>query len=256
LTSQEIAGSGENTATLVLRHEDKAGAHISSRVPAVLSKSAGEDDKNTFTVDWIVNPNAERGKGVLELVGVAGDGRDLALLGEDGKPWKHQVEVGGELSVREEVQSKAVIDPRSGDESGIFRVSFKLASGTTTLPGAKLIARVTDAEDDVLLLAPVVEGKDDDGVYTGYHVSWVLPRDKAHAGTYKVDVFRESDRRRITAGTEHVPPFFSFSVPFDGPITSRLPLKSEFVVAALFGAAFVAVAVRKVEIEGNRRQKK
>jgi len=33
-------------------------------------------------------------------------------------------------------------------------------------------------------------------------------------------------------------------------------LKSEFVVGGLFAAAFIAVAFRKVEIEGNRKQKK
>jgi len=253
VSGEIVAAAGENTVYLALRSEDKSGSYISARVAAVAAKGEDEDAESKFRVDWIVNPNAVKGKATLELLALGGDGKDVEVVNEDGKPWRTAVNVGGELSVSETFAANAVVDARTNDESAVFALNFQLRSGETSLPGAKLFARVSNKKG-ALLTAPVVEGKDAEGEYTGYSVSWVLSNVDAPAGTYKVDFFRESDRRRLASKVE-VEPFFTLNVPFGGAVTSVLPVRTEYLVLLVLGAAFVSVVFRKLETEGSRKSK-
>jgi len=253
VSGQTVTGSGENTVYLALKSEDKSGPYISARVAAVSAKGHDEQDESKFRVEWVVNPNAVKGKATLELLALGADGRDIEILSEDGKPWRTAVNVGGELSVKETVTSNAVIDPRSNAEGAVFSLNFKLHSGETSLPGAKLFARVSNKKGE-LLTAPVVEGKDEDGEYTGYSVAWTLPSEIAIAGDYKVDFFRESDKRRLASKVD-VEPFFSLKVHFGGPVTSVLPIRTEYIVIAVLASAFISAVFRKLETEGTRRSK-
>jgi len=200
-----------------------------------------------------VNPNAVQGKATIELLALAGDGRDIEVVNEDGKPWRTVVNVGGELKVDESASSKSVVDPRTNDESAVFSLNFQLRSGETALPGAKLFARVSN-KNGVVVTAPVVEGKDEDGEYTGYSVAWSLPIERAAAGTYNVDFFRESDRRRLSSKVD-VQPFFSLKVEYAGPITSLIPIRTEYLVIGALGFLFVQAVFRKLETEGQRKSK-
>lgn len=252
LSGQTLVGSGENTVYLALKSEDKSGTYISARVPAVAARGADEDDDTKFRIDWVVNPNAVRGKASLELIAVGGDGRDIEIAQEDGTPYRNPVTVGGDLEHDDFVQSNAVIDPRTLEESAVFTVQFKLRSGETPLTGAKLFARVSNKNGEVLT-APVVEGKDDDGENVGYSVSWILPKEAAPSGTYKVDFFRESDRRRLASNVD-VEPFFTVNVPYSGPTTSSLPIRTEYLILTALGAGFITAVFRKLETEGARRK--
>jgi len=253
ISGETLVGTGENTVYFALRSEDRSGSYISARVPAGAAKGEEEEAGDKFRVDWIVNPNAVKGKATLELLALGGDGKDVEITNEDGKPWRTAVNVGGELSIKETLSANAVVDPRTNDESAVFSLNFHLRSGETVLPGAKLFARVSNKKGAVLT-APVVEGKDADGEYTGYSVSWVLPNEVASAGSYKVDFFRESDRRRLAQKVD-VEPFFTLTVPFDGAVTSVLPVRTEYLVLLVLGAAFVSVVFRKLETEGSRKSK-
>jgi len=183
-------------------------------------------------------------------VAKAADGNDYSLLNSEGQPWRLDVDVGGEIRVDESSYAKAVIDPRSSDESALMFLNFNLYSGETTLTGAQFLARVVGPEQSVVAMEPVTEGISSEGENFGYQVSWTLGGNQP-PGVYRVEFYREADRPRLGA----VEPFFVLNVKYDGSSASFLPVRTEFIVIILLGSAFVFATMRKMEITGSSKKK-
>jgi len=244
VTGKAVAAVGDANAFLVLKRQDKNGAwQVSTRIPAVAGEEVGK-----FSISWVVNPNADKGKGVLELVAQGADGKDFALVDANGAHWRLDVSVGGDIRVEDSSYAKAVIDPRSSDEYALMFVNFQLFSGEKSLSGARLVARVLSSEQKLMTVEPVTEGISSEGENFGYQASWSLT--DAPPGTYTVEFFREADRPRM--GT--VDPFFQLKLKYDGSSASFLPLRTEFLVIVLIAAAFGYAASRKMELSGSKKK--
>jgi len=247
VTGKAVASNGEASAYLVLRHRDgKSGQlQVSTRIQA----EAATDETGKYALRWLVNPNAEKGKGTLELVAQGADGKDIVLVDDKGQPWRVDVDVGGEFEVEESSYSKAVVDPRSSDEYALMFIGFRLSSGGKPLTGAQMVARVLKPDGSEAAVVPVTEGVTTDGENFGYQASWSLGTDEAPAGIYSVEFYREADRRRFGQAES----FFSLKVKYDGASTSWLPVRTEFIVIVLLSIAFGFAALRKADLSGKKK---
>jgi len=235
------AGQSEGTVSLALRHREDGRA-----TPFTSAKSAAElvFDDNTqeptaFQVNWAVNPNAVKGKGQLELIAEGADKKEVPIAKEGSKdPWSVQVEVGGDIDVDENTYSTVV-----GDEDAVFVVEVALSCQKKRLSDALLKASVSINGAEVHSFLPVTQG----GEQGQYQVSWLQQKNKAPAGEYTIQFYREVDRYRLQP--EQLKPLFSVALPFHPDSESALPVKTEVLVALIIGAAFFWATLKKSELD-------
>eukprot|EP00163_Fabomonas_tropica_P022196 TRINITY_DN3870_c0_g6_i2.p1 TRINITY_DN3870_c0_g6~~TRINITY_DN3870_c0_g6_i2.p1 ORF type:complete len:982 (-),score=423.79 TRINITY_DN3870_c0_g6_i2:1608-4553(-) len=173
---------------------DGSTAHLaltSNGVRSVHIPAAASGD--SFTINWPVNANAVAGKSVLSLDAQNPAGQTVAI-NENGKPYQMNVKVGGTIDVA--YTTYAQTNPDSA--RSFIVTSFTLACKGNDLPGADLRANVIRAGQVVAENVPVTS----DG--TQYQVTYSANHKDAAAGTYKIAVFRESDRQASgsTLGTD------------------------------------------------------
>lgn len=223
--------AGSDSVFLTLSHVDAQGkTYVSARDVA---RPATEG----FAVDWIVNPNAVKGKGKLQLVAeVIGD-EQIVLKTANGKTFSVDVDIGGDIS------HKAVIKQAWTPEAshGAAVVELTLSCQGKPLTGAQLVASVTNSAGKVMTI-PV--GRNDEE--SKYSVSWALTEENATSGEYQVAVFREVDAQRASSQ-----PLFTVPVSFVGATVNYLPFRTEAVVLTLVLGGFVFFSYRKWLVEAK-----
>ncbi len=132
--SGKNVGSGsmdEANVFLLVQNVDAA-----SGKPMVAAKVAARvaGDK-TFSIQWTVNPNAEKGAASLALAAFDSDGNTLKLVvGDSGKAYSFQIDIGGEISVSTDFAYSISNDV----VKSVFAVSFSLVCAEKKLPDAQL----------------------------------------------------------------------------------------------------------------------
>jgi hypothetical protein len=229
ISKQNIwAGTHEATAYLVLRHDEGKPSEFTS-----IKQSIGEVNHNYFSVDWSVNPNALKGPAVLALVAQAADGKEVPLLTAAKKPWTVNVDIGGVITVSQQSYSGKL-----NEDQVSFFVEFELTCQSKKLKGAQLVA-IVHFNDGGSIEVPVAVG-----AFGRYQVSWILNGKNAIAGDYKIDVFRNVDKKR----NEAAEPFLSITHNHVPPATSPLPIRTEFAVLIIFLASFIWISMKKNEL--------
>jgi len=231
-------GTKEASAYLVLQHDaGKPSAFTSVR------HSIAQVQKNSenlhFYVDWSVNPNALKGPARLSLIAQAPDSTEVPLL-SGGNPWGVDVDIGGNIDV-----SRKSFSGKLNEDIISYLVEFELSCQQKKLKGAQLHAVVnypgSNHNEDV----PVAVG-----AHGHYQVSWSLKNKDALPGEYKINVFRQVDKKRNIQE-----PFLSISHKHVPPAASPLPVRTEFVILVIFVVSFVFVSLKKMEIQGTRQAK-
>lgn len=110
------------------------------------------------------------------------------------------------------------------------------------LKGANLNAVVQLKNGDSLEVPVAV------GPHGNYQVSWLLENKKAVSGDYRINVYRQVDKKRNVAAE----PFLSISHNHVPAATSPLPVRTEFIIFLIFVGSFVWVTLKKMEIQGNK----
>jgi len=242
-------GSDTSTVYLLLSHKDKRDKIYSSARSAALLVEDAKDSSKRFQIDWIVNPNAIKGKGFLELVAQISSDKTLPLLVDKGKnPWKAEVEIGGEITYENDIYASEMDEVYT-----VFRVKFTLACQGDLLTGANLIAFISVKENDKeteLLSLPVTYG-DKPG---SYQVSWKLEKKNTVTGTYIVNFYREVDVNRRKEGISS-DPFFTISIEHEKKADEGGVFPTEFIVLLLFVASYGYLSWIKMEIEDTRVKK-
>lgn len=267
---------GENEQAnvyLSLKHADEAKGK-----PFVSANVAAEEVVNAqgekeFVIEWVINPNAVQGAGVLSLSAQDADGNVLDLSdATTKKPVQLDVTVGGDIQV--EHTSYSTSDASTYRETA-FVVQFGLTCQNESLKNAQLRASVYRDGQQVASFLPVATN--DEGVYS---VSWGGPHDATPSGVYTLKFFREVDRKRAVdahefqekrkkreeqlkqleegSETAHeetaqeeliveniVSPLFEISHSHVAPSTSKLPIRAEVILAFLLGGAFMAISYQK-----------
>lgn len=208
-----VAPVGDATVYLALRHSDKKGGlYTSSEVPATYTDG-------TYDIQFVVNPNAQKGPGTFQLLARGLGGEYVPVSTSSQKQWSVDVEVGGDIDVQEEVSTGSFADVRVSQDSSVlysyFTIPFTLGSDGENLAGAELYAVVKNGKGLTGQEGPVFETTDEEGEVDGYQVSFVAPIEQTPSGHYTVDFYLESDRKR---GLDQAEPFFS--VQFDFKVTS------------------------------------
>jgi len=198
------------------------------------SQAATISNDNSFLIQWNINPNAVRGAGVLSVVVHNVDGEVIPLSEEKSNdPIQLNVNIGGDIDVSSNFKTFS-----TETQKAEFLAEFTLKCQGKTLKDAQLRAVVSyrsgsDQSFTDLYVLPVAN--DESGKY---ETSWVVPHTQAPSGEYRLQFFREVDK---TADK----PLFEFSTVHTAVPTSQLPVKTEFLVTLLFGAAFASLAVKK-----------
>lgn len=256
ISGKQIVAKSDSEATvyLVLRHTDAKGRQsVSARLPAI---QVEDKDGLTFVVDWVVSPNAAKGRSQLSLEAVGADATPLKLVNpKDGKEWQVNVNIGGEI----EVKQKTYVSEDFGKVN--FLIEFELLCRNRPLKGAQLRATIFYTESDgnmkELFTVPVAR-RETSGKYS---VSWQLDSSNAPGGKYRVNVYREIDRARTIAEKKRgermdesslsLEPLASFIVEHS-PQGLSLPMRTEFLVVVLFGAIYFTLSYRKMEYESKK----
>jgi hypothetical protein len=210
-------GSETSTVYLLLSHsEGKDKVLVSNRSPAKF-------EEQRFVIDWVVNPNAIKGKGSLELVAMSAN-KDIPLK-DNNKPWKVNVDIGGEITFENKYFSGEMDDTYTA-----FHIQFTLACQKVKLTGANLFATIskkTTSEKGAiiseLVSVPVTYGS----TPGSYQVSWKLENTQTHTGTYTVDFYREVDvTKKSKEGTSK--PFFTIDVEHEKKLEDGGMFPTEF----------------------------
>jgi len=240
-----LPSSQTSTVNLLLSHKDKHGKIFSSaRSPAQLV------EESRFQVDWIVNPNAIKGEGFLELVAQTASDRDISILVESGStPWKVQVEIGGDITIKEDIYNGDIDNVFT-----IFHITFSLSCQSDPLTGANLIATVNsqtekDGKQEVITV-PVTQG-DKPGTY---QVSWKLEKKATITGSYIVDFSREVDVYRKKEG-EISEPFFTIKFEHERSSDDGGVFPTEFIVLVILAVSYGYLSWNKMNIEDTRKKK-
>lgn len=152
----------------------------------------------------------------------APDGTEVPLLTSGNKPWTLNVDVGGDISVTQQSYSGKLSIFFSSlnyysffelffwiilliffldDDQVSFFVEFELSCQQKKLRGAQLLA-VVHLNNERSLQVPVAVG-----AHGRYQVSWLLNNKDAVSGDYKIDVYRNVDKKR----NEAAEPFLSIT---------------------------------------------
>jgi hypothetical protein len=154
------------------------------------TKLAASQDADDLVIHWKVNPNAASGSGSLELVAEGPGGDEMPLL-VNGKQFKTQIEIGGEI--KEDVQMFSTDDFYSSQTA--FIVQFQLSCNSVPLHDVKLRA-IIFYEGEEIGSTPV-------GVSGDYYLaSWNSLHIEAESGTYAVRFYREADQQRASENEE------------------------------------------------------
>jgi len=245
-----LPSSEASTVNLLLSHKDKNNKIFSSaRSPAQLI------EESRFHIDWIVNPNAIKGSGYLELVAQTANDKDIPVLVETGNnPWKVDVDIGGEITVEKEIYDGAIDLVFT-----VFHIKFTLSCENDLLTGANLIASVhslndTEAEKDgkkEVITVPVTHG-DKPGTY---QVSWKLEKSQTITGKYVVDFLREVDVQRKREG-ETSDPFFSITFEHEKRTDDGTVFPTEFIVLVVLAVSYGYLSWNKMNIEETRKKQR
>eukprot|EP01125_Pyxidicula_operculata_P022751 TRINITY_DN9550_c0_g1_i1.p1 TRINITY_DN9550_c0_g1~~TRINITY_DN9550_c0_g1_i1.p1 ORF type:complete len:971 (+),score=279.65 TRINITY_DN9550_c0_g1_i1:71-2983(+) len=239
------ANSRKAGVYLALRHNQDKDAFTSTKVNAVQLFDEKTGEPTNFQVSWTVNPNAVKGKGVLELVAQSSDGKEVVLNNEKGQSWRVQVQIGGKLNFQTNSYSKKITD-----EETAFFVELELSCESRLLTGASLVATISQsskAGKTVVAENVAVSHGEADGKY---QLSWLLKPTEAVAGDYVVELFRQVD---VRSGAT---PLYSVVVKYQPESGSFLPFSTEFLVLVTLGSAFVWTSFKKLDLEGNKKNKK
>jgi hypothetical protein len=245
-----LPSSESSTVNLLLSHKDKNNKIFSSaRSPAQLVDES--NDNSRFQIDWIVNPNAIKGSGFLELVAQTANEKDIPILVETGStPWKVDVDIGGEITVEKDIYDGALDLVFT-----VFHVKFALTCENDLLTGANLIAIVhseTEKEGKKeVITVPVTHG-DKPG---SYQVSWKLEKSQTLSGKYIVDFLREVDMQRKREG-ETSDPFFSIPFEHEKRTDDGTVFPTEFIVLVLLTVSYGYLSWNKMNIEETRKKQR
>jgi len=245
-----LPSSEAYTVNLLLTHKDRHGkAFSSARSPALIVDES--KDNSRFQVDWIVNPNAIKGDGYLELVAQIAKDKDMPVLIDNASgasPWKVQVEVGGDITYENDIYNGDLDDVFT-----VFHIKFTLACQNDLLTGANLIATINELTDEKrkeVITVPVTQG-DKPG---SYQVSWLLEKSKTFTGTYIVDFAREVDVYRKREG-DISDPFFSINFDHEKSSDDGSVFPTEFIVLVLLAFSYGYLSWNKMNIEETRKKR-
>ncbi len=232
-------GSEENNVFLTLRHKGASGAEFTSAsVPATYS---GE----VFTINWKITPNAVRGKGVLALSA----GQNLPIYDAEGKDLVQlEVSIGGDIDVK-----KTVYTTNNPDTSKtVIMATFSLTCRGQPLDNADLYANLR--RGSTVLARDLQVSSSKDGLY---EVSWTGLHKNAPEGRYVLDVYRVTDRTRVTEskGALALEPLLSVDIDHDGVSTgSDFVIDPSFIIVTLLAAATVAVILSQQKLLGHKKE--
>eukprot|EP01121_Diplochlamys_sp_Union-15-3_P008482 TRINITY_DN224_c0_g1_i2.p1 TRINITY_DN224_c0_g1~~TRINITY_DN224_c0_g1_i2.p1 ORF type:complete len:972 (-),score=235.77 TRINITY_DN224_c0_g1_i2:60-2975(-) len=272
--SQKLIWNGESESVfLSLKHETNNKQITSSRY--VVQQDSSANGPKEFKVFWEVNPNTEQGKGSLEIVAVGADGTEIPLK-KGGKTWRVAVNIGGTISHKAHLH----VSPIEGIDESVVVIPFNLSCNQKALTGAQLGASIFYQDESTLKEVAVNSLSVARSEGAEYQVSWKWGNKLAKGGNYVVKIYREVDRLRALEKKEilrkqllkkqaeqkrkgepveeqqieeEISPIFSVSFEFYPETSGSLPFRTEFFVIVLFLSAFVAVSMKKSEIEGVRK---
>eukprot|EP01128_Nolandella_sp_AFSM9_P007635 TRINITY_DN4239_c0_g1_i1.p1 TRINITY_DN4239_c0_g1~~TRINITY_DN4239_c0_g1_i1.p1 ORF type:complete len:952 (+),score=330.80 TRINITY_DN4239_c0_g1_i1:67-2856(+) len=251
-TGDAVSPTADSTVVLALRNTNKDGSkYTSTEVAATF-----DAETDQYSISFIVNPNAQKGAGVFELLGKNAGGDYVALATESEAQWAVPVEINGDITVQEEVFAGSYVDGRlANDKSALFSyffIPFTLGAEGENLEGANLFAVVKNDYGATGIEGPVAQAQDEEGAVIGYQASFVQTIDQTPSGSYTVEFYLESDKQR---GLDTVEPFFTVSFPFKARSNPIFPIRLEIVALVLLASAFLSLSFKKMELEGNRRKK-
>jgi len=248
LTGKPVFAGKTESATifLELKHQQtgKDRTFISTVQPAshyfdLLGNPQG------FVINWVINPNAVRGAGILTVVAHDVDGNSLPLYEEkEKKAVSLNVNIGGNIDVSHNAHNFALETTAT-----TFFVDFTLTCQDKSLKNAQLRSLVSFKKEDdetfeELFHLPVATNN----VGT-YETSWTVPHAQAPTGQYKLEFFREVDSLRAEDKTkkesEDIKPLFQLTIPHTAAPTGQLPVRTEFVAIILLAAAFGAISLQR-----------
>ncbi|KAL6080071.1 hypothetical protein QOT17_000457 [Balamuthia mandrillaris] len=282
--SGKLVEQGDNEQAnvyLSLQHvdEEQAGATYTSTFEPASQGLNPQTEEPEFVIRWTINPNAVRGAGYLTISATDADGKQLTLLSEeDKKPFSTAVTIGGDIDVAHEAYTTSDF----ALDATAFIVNFNLSCQAKPLKDAQLRVSVSllDGSNDAssrVLPASIA-------VATGgssYSASWTVPHESAPTGNYRLNFFREVDRKRALdvkesqlkkkrreqelAGEtpsveelseveieETLAPLFTITLHHDAPATSKLPIRTDLLVALLLGVVFFLVSYQKKQYQTKK----
>ena len=249
VSGKYVSSSEHAKVSMVLKHrdEERGKTFTSARQDAVVTN-------DELLINWQINPNAIAGAGIITLVTTDADGEESPLVDAISKnPVEYLVQIGGQIDVEQtsftwnEYFSKATA----------FIADFTLLCNGNRLRDAKLSAVVEYASDgkkfSEALKVPVANGRDGQ-----YSISWTTAHQDSPSGTYRVNVFRETDRQRAIEKAQwrakqqrdaggameineediDIEPLLSVSFQHSQAKQLSLPIKMEVIVLALALFAF------------------
>eukprot|EP01087_Luapelamoeba_hula_P004808 TRINITY_DN1477_c0_g1_i1.p1 TRINITY_DN1477_c0_g1~~TRINITY_DN1477_c0_g1_i1.p1 ORF type:complete len:1004 (+),score=192.45 TRINITY_DN1477_c0_g1_i1:187-3198(+) len=283
VTGQRVTKGNTDNANvyLSLQHQDEdktTRSFASTNEPA--TEVVGADGKSSFYIKWAINPNAVQGQGYLALSAQDADGNRAPLYVEGSKstPVRYDVNIGGNITVHSETYSTSDV----AYEQTAFVAQFTLSCQDKQLRNAQLQCSVhpagASASSPALVeLLPVATSR-----FGAYAVSFTLPHAEVPSGEYVFRCYREVDRRRAAEAKEllekkrriaeelkqfgehsssssssstdsagagavgtALEPLFSISLRHSAPYTGRLPVRTEYLALALFGAVFFYASYQK-----------
>jgi len=241
--SGKIVVSGKiETANVFLEVKHQTGqdkSFVSTIQPASLYLEGG--NPQGFFIEWVINPNAISGAGVLSVVAKNVDGQTIELYEEKQKtPLSLNINIGGNIDVNFHSHHYVL-----ETQSSTFLVDFNLKCQDKSLKNAQLRAVVSFKNEEEssfrdLFQLPVAFNKDGQ-----YETSWTSPHDKTPTGEYRLQFYREVDRVRSSEkkkDSEDAAPLFELKISHTASPTGQLPVRTEFmmviILAITFGRAY------------------
>lgn len=227
--------SEESNVFLLLQHtQGGSPAFTSATVPATYT-----DD--SFIINWKITPNAVRGPGILVLSARGADGKDIPLSDAEGKEYRLNINVGGDIDVKKNTYSTN--NPDTAQTAIV--ATFSLSCRGNPLDNAELVANLRVGSKEVARNLHVSSSSD--GLY---EVSWTGPHKSAPGGHYTLDVFRETDKARVveSKGAITLEPLFSVELDHEGIGSSEFPIAPEIIIVVLLGigTVFASLSLQKV----------
>lgn len=143
-----------------------------------------------------------------------------------------------------EAQYSSIQTSAPDSTHGAVSIEFGLTSEGSKVTGKDLVAVISRIESSTpvrLFSVPVAKSNEK------YLVSWALLDKEAKSGRYTVGIYGESE------DTASVSPLFTLNVDYEGSSSQILPFRTETVVVALLGAAFLVFSYTKSKIEAKRK---